>query len=52
MDTFNTVQRSVRRESDERRDHLDIFREFLDHLGRSTRRGGDDARPVDRRVKQ
>lgn len=27
------------RDSGERRDHLDIFREFLDHLERAARRG-------------
>ncbi|HYC17316.1 MAG TPA: hypothetical protein VEC94_08920 [Pseudolabrys sp.] len=37
METFSTLLRSVRRETDERRDHLDIFREFLDHLRRISR---------------
>jgi hypothetical protein len=38
MDTLHTVLRSIR-EPRTRRDHLDIFREFLGHLdriGRST----------------
>lgn len=38
MDTLHTVLRSIRTESKSRRDHLDVFREFLDHLGRATRR--------------
>jgi hypothetical protein len=51
METFITVLRSVHRETDERHDHLDIFREFLDHLGRSVRRS-DDRKPADRRFFQ
>jgi hypothetical protein len=50
METFNTVLRSVRHETEERRDHLDIFREFLDCLGRGTRRGVADDKPTDRRA--
>ncbi|HEU4662145.1 MAG TPA: hypothetical protein VFS63_15950 [Pseudolabrys sp.] len=38
MDTLHTVLRSIRRETKSRRDHLDVFREFLDHLGRAARR--------------
>ncbi|MBI1203991.1 MAG: hypothetical protein GC182_15930 [Rhodopseudomonas sp.] len=38
MDTLHTVLRSIRRESKGRRDHLDVFREFLDHLDRAARR--------------
>ncbi|HEX3338604.1 MAG TPA: hypothetical protein VHT68_05440 [Pseudolabrys sp.] len=49
MEMFITVLRSVHRETEERHDHLDIFREFLDHLGRATRRRGDDVKPTDRR---
>jgi hypothetical protein len=45
-----TVLRSVRREAEDRRDHLDIFREFLDHLGRRAYRAGDDRKPNDRRA--
>jgi hypothetical protein len=37
MEAFNNVLRPVRCETDERHDHLDIFREFLDHLGRVSR---------------
>ena len=51
METFIAVLRSVHRETDERHDHLDIFREFLDHLGRSVRRS-DDRKPADRRFVQ
>lgn len=38
MDTLHTVLRSIRGESKARRDHLDVFREFLDHLDRAARR--------------
>lgn len=38
MDTLHTVLRSIRGESKSRRDHLDVFREFLDHLDRASRR--------------
>jgi hypothetical protein len=38
MDTLHTVLRSIRGETKSRRDHLDVFREFLDHLGRAARR--------------
>jgi len=50
MDTNNTVPSSVRRETEDKRDHLDIFREFLDHLGRRVYRGADDTNPNDRRA--
>jgi hypothetical protein len=45
-----TVLRSVRREAQDRRDHLDIFREFLDHLGRRAYRAGDVKKLNDRRA--
>ena len=39
MDTLHTVLRSLRGETKSRRDtHLDVFREFLDHLDRASRR--------------
>jgi hypothetical protein len=42
MDTLHTVLRSLRpesnRETKSRRDHLDVFREFLDHLDRAARK--------------
>jgi hypothetical protein len=42
MDTLHTVLRSIRRETkaetSARRDHLDVFREFLDHLDRAAKR--------------
>jgi hypothetical protein len=50
MESLTTVLRSVRRESEDRRDHLDIFREFLDHLGRGAHRAIDDAKLNDRRA--
>jgi hypothetical protein len=51
METFIAVLRSVHRETEERHDHLDIFREFLDHLGRNVRRS-DEGKPADRRTVQ
>ena len=44
MDTLHTVLRSIRSETKSRRDHLSVFREFLDHLGRITRAKGKDTR--------
>lgn len=38
MDTLHTVLRSLRGETKQRRDHLDVFREFLDHLDRAAKR--------------
>jgi hypothetical protein len=38
MDTLHSVLRSIRGESKARRDHLDVFREFLDHLDRAAKR--------------
>ena len=38
MDTLHTVLRSIRGETKARRDHLDVFREFLDHIERAARR--------------
>ena len=38
MDTLHSVLRSIRGETKARRDHLDVFREFLDHLDRANRR--------------
>jgi len=38
MDTLHSVLRSIRGETKARRDHLDVFREFLDHLDRTSRR--------------
>jgi hypothetical protein len=37
MDTLHTVLRSIR-ENKGRREHLDVFREFLHHLDRIGRR--------------
>lgn len=37
MDTLHTVMRSIRGESKARRNHISVFREFLDHLDRITR---------------
>lgn len=49
MDTLHTVLRSIRRETKAdtqgRRDHLDVFREFLDHLDRASKRKAAAPRP-------
>ncbi len=37
MDNLHTVIRSIRGESKSRRDHLSVFREFLNHLERITK---------------
>jgi hypothetical protein len=37
MDTLHTVLRSIRGETKSRRDHLHVFREFLDRLDRASR---------------
>lgn len=36
-------------ETRNRYDHLDVFREFLDHLGRIPRGGGDKTAPSEKR---
>lgn len=38
MDSLHSVLRSIRGETKGRRDHLDVFREFLNHLDRAARR--------------
>jgi hypothetical protein len=38
MDTLHSVLRSIRGETKSRREHLHVFREFLDHLDRAARR--------------
>ena len=38
MDSLHNVLRSIRGETKSRRDHLDVFREFLDHINRVARR--------------
>lgn len=44
MDTLHSVLRSIKGETRiaaaNRRDHLTVFREFLDHLDRAARRKG------------
>jgi hypothetical protein len=45
MDTLHTVLRSIRNETKGRRDHISVFREFLDHLDRAARRREKSARP-------
>ena len=37
MDNLHSVMRSIRGETKARRDHLTVFREFLDHLDRVTK---------------
>ena len=50
MDTLHTVLRSIR-ENKARRDHLDIFREFLGHLDRIGRRANLRAPSAAKRAK-
>ena len=38
MDTLHSMLRSIRGETKARRDHLDVFREFLELLDRVSRR--------------
>jgi hypothetical protein len=38
MDSLHSVLRSFRGDIKARRDHLTVFREFLDHLDRAARR--------------
>ena len=61
MDNLHTVLRSLRSETKSRREHVSVFREFLDHLDRITKsrakaaragragRSGKAARPGNRR---
>ena len=41
MDTVGTASR---RDPDKPRDHLDVFREFIDHLERNARMAAQDKR--------
>lgn len=41
MDKFNFVMPLDQLKTDSRHNHLDIFREFLDHLGRIPHNGSD-----------
>ena len=50
MDTLHTVLRSIRGETKARRDHLDVFREFLDHLDRARGARQPRARPARRKA--
>ena len=53
MDTLHTVLRSLCGETKARRDtHLDVFREFLDHLDRAARRRSEPPRAVKAKVKE
>lgn len=40
MDTLHNVMRAIsgERKNDSRRDHMTVFREFLDHLDRASKR--------------
>ena len=54
MDTLHTVLRTIRGETKSRRNHLTVFREFLDHLDRIGKRtpparASKAARPAKRR---
>jgi hypothetical protein len=48
MDTLHTMLRSIRGGTKSRRDHLTVFREFLNHLdriGRKSARPGNKSKP-------
>ena len=49
MDTLHTVLRTIKAETKgdtkSRRDHISVFREFLDHLERASRAKSKSARP-------
>ena len=45
METINSVTQLSRLGTHSRHDHLDIFREFLDRLGRGPRGGCDKSAP-------
>lgn len=49
MNSLPNGSRSVGREAEERCAHLDVFREFLDHLGRASR-GENDKRPAQKEM--
>jgi hypothetical protein len=42
--TMDTAGTATRRDSDKPRDHLDVFREFIDHLERNARTAAQDKR--------
>ena len=44
-DSLHTMLRSIRGETKSRPDHLSVFREFLDHLDRISRRNVKRAPP-------
>ncbi len=48
MDTLHSVLRSIRGETKARRDHLNVFREFLGHLDRIGKRSAPSARNTTR----
>ncbi|MGH6770208.1 MAG: hypothetical protein ACRECO_14425 [Xanthobacteraceae bacterium] len=48
MDNLHTVLRSIRGETKSRRDHLSVFREFLDHFDRVTKSRARAARAAKR----
>jgi len=53
MDTLHSVLRSLRSETKSRRDtHLTVFREFLDHLDRASRRRATPQRAVKDRARE
>jgi hypothetical protein len=43
MDGLHSVMRSIRGETKSRRDHLSVFREFLNHLERAARQSAPRA---------
>ncbi len=51
MDTLHSVLRTIRGETKSRRDHLDVFREFLSHLDRIGKRNSHRAPSAGKRGK-
>jgi len=49
MEKIDFAARLNRFETRSRYDHLDVFREFLDHLGRIPRGTGDNTAPDENR---
>jgi hypothetical protein len=48
MDGLHSVMRSIRGETKARRDHLSVFREFLNHLERAARESATRPRAAPR----
>ena len=51
MDTLHSVLRTIRGETKARRDHLSVFREFLSHLDRVSRKAQRASSPKNKSAK-